>query len=223
MEVDFFVFHAAPEPLDEDVVHPSPFAIHTDFHAFVFESLDPILRGELHTLIGVEDLGLTAGCGEGFLQSIQAEAAFHGVGKRPAQDLAGMPVHDGAQVGKAPRHGDIGDVSAPNLIRPIDGEISQEVGIFAMRFVREGRFGFAIDRFDPHLATKSLEFFTVDHQAVISPQKLLETPRSHARVDQIILINEAFEAKVFRAGSNGLIAHGGAGHSEQVTLSSHAD
>ena len=31
-EVDPFVFHAPPEPLDEDVVHPSAFAIHADFH-----------------------------------------------------------------------------------------------------------------------------------------------------------------------------------------------
>ena len=31
-EVDFFVFEAAPEPLDEDVVDPAAFAVHVDAH-----------------------------------------------------------------------------------------------------------------------------------------------------------------------------------------------
>ena len=52
-----------------------------------------------------------------------------------------MPAHNGAQVGKGPRHWDIGDVSVPNLILPIDGEITQKVELFAMRFVREGLSG----------------------------------------------------------------------------------
>lgn len=92
--------------------------------SFDFGCLDPILRGELHALIGVEDPVLKAG--GGFEQSIQTEAAFHGVGKRPAKDFAGMLAHNGAQVGKGPRHWDIGDVSAPNLILSIDGEIAQK-------------------------------------------------------------------------------------------------
>lgn len=33
LEVDFLVFDAPPKPLDEDVVHPSPAAIHADLHA----------------------------------------------------------------------------------------------------------------------------------------------------------------------------------------------
>ncbi len=31
-KVDPFVFHAHPESLDEDVLHPAAFAIHADFH-----------------------------------------------------------------------------------------------------------------------------------------------------------------------------------------------
>jgi hypothetical protein len=33
VETDAFVFEAAPESLDEDVVHPAAFAVHADTYA----------------------------------------------------------------------------------------------------------------------------------------------------------------------------------------------
>ena len=32
MQIDFFIFHAAPQPLGEDVVESAAFAIHTDLN-----------------------------------------------------------------------------------------------------------------------------------------------------------------------------------------------
>jgi len=32
-QVNSLVFHAPPKPLDENVIHPAPFAVHADFHA----------------------------------------------------------------------------------------------------------------------------------------------------------------------------------------------
>ena len=56
LEVDLLVFHAAPKPLDEDVVHPPAATVHADFHAELRQSPGPFRRGELTYLVGVENL-----------------------------------------------------------------------------------------------------------------------------------------------------------------------
>ncbi len=57
VEVDFFVFQAAPEAFDEDVVHPAPFAVHADLDAVRFEYAGEGGAGELAALVGVENFG----------------------------------------------------------------------------------------------------------------------------------------------------------------------
>ena len=62
LEVDLLVFDAPPQPLDENVVHPAAATVHAHFHAEVRQPAGLLHRGELATLVGVEDLGdLTGG------------------------------------------------------------------------------------------------------------------------------------------------------------------
>ena len=56
VQVDVFVFERTPQPLDENVVSPPAFAIHTDLDALFFEPSGEGFTGELTSLIGVEDL-----------------------------------------------------------------------------------------------------------------------------------------------------------------------
>ena len=49
------MLHAAPEPLDEDVVERSPPAIHADRHAFSFQYIGESRTGELRALVAVEE------------------------------------------------------------------------------------------------------------------------------------------------------------------------
>ena len=125
LEVDFLVFHAAPKPLDEHVVHPAALAVHADFHSQFSQAPGPFRRGELTSLIGVENLRNTPGGTHRTLQSLQAQIGSHGVGKRPAQHLARVPVHHRAQIGVAARHRHISDVGTPHLVGPVDGQIPQ--------------------------------------------------------------------------------------------------
>jgi hypothetical protein len=55
-EVDFFVFDGSPKSLTEDVVSPSSFPVHADLYVILCEEIDKVMTGELHTLIGIEDL-----------------------------------------------------------------------------------------------------------------------------------------------------------------------
>src|SRR5690348_9691424 len=56
MQIHFLVFDRAPQPLDEDVVDPAALAVHADADAGALQDIEPLLGGELRTLIGVEDL-----------------------------------------------------------------------------------------------------------------------------------------------------------------------
>src|SRR3984893_10924893 len=53
-DVHLFIFQAAPQPLDEDVVEKSPFAVHADPHTLARKLVQERGTGKLHALIGVE-------------------------------------------------------------------------------------------------------------------------------------------------------------------------
>ena len=46
-QVDMLVLHRAPEPVDKNVVHPSPLAVHTDLDAVDLQDAGELLTGEL--------------------------------------------------------------------------------------------------------------------------------------------------------------------------------
>src|SRR5215471_16739700 len=56
VEVDFLVFEAAPQPLDEDVVHVAALAIPADGDRVALQGVGEIVAGELAALVGIEDL-----------------------------------------------------------------------------------------------------------------------------------------------------------------------
>ena len=55
VQIDLFVFDAAPEPLDKDVVQRSTASIHTDGDFALFENIGESAARELNTLIRIED------------------------------------------------------------------------------------------------------------------------------------------------------------------------
>src|SRR5258708_3074285 len=57
-QIYLLVFDAAPQPLDEHVVPPCSFAIHTDRDAVAGERAGEGRAGELRALAGIEDFGL---------------------------------------------------------------------------------------------------------------------------------------------------------------------
>src|SRR3546814_12714443 len=56
VQVDAFVFQGAPEPLDEDIVHPASPAIHADLDLGRAQNAGEGVAGELTALIRIEDL-----------------------------------------------------------------------------------------------------------------------------------------------------------------------
>ena len=57
MQVHLFVFEAASEPLDENVIEEPAAAVHADGELMVAQKAEPGGTAKLHPLIGVADLG----------------------------------------------------------------------------------------------------------------------------------------------------------------------
>ena len=75
-QIHLLVFDAAPQPLDEHVVPPSPFAVHADRNAVVGEHAGEGRARELRALVRVEDVRLAV-TGQSILQRLDAERRFH--------------------------------------------------------------------------------------------------------------------------------------------------
>jgi hypothetical protein len=107
-EINLLVFHAPPQPLDENVVHPAPAAEHADFHSDIQQTTGPFYRGELAALIGIEDFRSPTDGGYGTLQNFKTDADFHGVGGRPSPALFAN-TSPSPRTGRRIRQGFLGD------------------------------------------------------------------------------------------------------------------
>lgn len=74
---NLFVFEAAPQALDKDVVQEPPLAIHTHPNALCFQLFDKSRCCELDTLVRVEDFGFAIKL-YGFFQGFNTKVCFHG-------------------------------------------------------------------------------------------------------------------------------------------------
>src|SRR5471032_2563219 len=76
VQIHLLIFDAAPQSLDEDIVPPSPFAVHADRNVVVSEHTGEGQARELRALIRVEDLGLAV-TSQSILQRRDTECRFH--------------------------------------------------------------------------------------------------------------------------------------------------
>lgn len=128
VQIDLVVLDRTPQALDKDVVAPAALAVHADLDAAILEQRGEVGAGELAALVGVEDFWRAIAV-DRLPDGIQAEIRRQRVGDAPAEHLAAEPIHDGHQIDEAPAHRDIGDVSGPDLVRPVDGEVPQQIRI----------------------------------------------------------------------------------------------
>ena len=75
-QIHLLIFDAAPQPLDEDIVPPGPFAVHADRNVVAGEHAGEGLARELRALIGVEDIRLAV-TRQRILQRRDAECRLH--------------------------------------------------------------------------------------------------------------------------------------------------
>src|SRR5258708_23443101 len=93
MQVNLLVFEDPAQPLDEEVVHAAPLAIHANGDLVPAQHAGEVVAGELAALVGVEDLRPTK-ASERFLERLDAEIGAERVRQPPGQYRTTVPVHD---------------------------------------------------------------------------------------------------------------------------------
>ena len=150
LEVDLLILDGSPEAFYEDIVSPTPFAIHADTDVVLLEFFGKGLAGELTTLIGIEDLRCSI-APNGLIYCLQTETGIHGVGESPREDFTAIPVHYSGQIDKSSGHRDVGDIHCPHLIGPIDLQMTKQIGVDLMARVLLAGIGFAVECLNAHL------------------------------------------------------------------------
>ena len=216
VQVDFLILHAAPQPLDEHVVHPAPLAIHAHPHCFGQQWRGEIVGGELASLVGVEDFGCTKAC-HSVLERFHAKCRVHDVAQAPSEHLATVEVQNRHQVGKALGHRHIGDVGGPDLVRPLDEDIAQQVRIDLVTLGRNRGSFFAIDRLDAHQAHEGGHVKAADLNAR-TQEHANEPPGPEEWVDKMQFVDTAHERQIGRGYWLGPVIHARAAKIEQFAL-----
>src|SRR4029453_2307574 len=130
MQIDFFIFDAPPQPLDEDIVQRAAPAIHTDPNPASEQSVCKGSTGKLHALIRIENLRLSQA--ERPFQSAFAEFTVERDRNFPTQDVAREPIHDRDQIDKPVEQADVSDVARPDLRRARNLKAAQQVRVNPM-------------------------------------------------------------------------------------------
>ena len=132
--------------------------------------------GELRALIGVEDVWLAV-TSQSLCQRLDAERRLHGDRQPPRQHPAAEPVEHHGQIDEPARHRDVGDIHRPHLIRPLDHDPAQQIGVDLVSGLGLARARTAIERLYPHPPHQRLHMPTAD-LAPLGSQQASQHPRT---------------------------------------------
>lgn len=188
MEVDLLVLHRSPEPLGEDVVEGSTFAIHTDLDVKVGQHVQVVKAGELGSLVRIVDFrssGLKR-LREGF----DAAGILKGIRETKRDHIAAEPIDDGHQVEEAVQETDVGDIRAPDMIRSAYENISEQIRILPMLKVGLARVGAREQGFDAHPTHQAAHSISANIAALLvelhpDPTGAVEGPESVDLIDHL--------------------------------------
>src|SRR3981189_1657757 len=168
-QIDLLVYDAFPKPLDEHVVSPSSFAIHTDGNAVAGEDAGKGRTGELRALVGVEDVR-PAVTRESIFQRLDAEGRLHRNRRPPRQNTTGRPVEHHGEIDEAVRHRNVGDVHGPDLVWTRNLQATQQIRMDLVAGVGLGGARTAIERLYPHPPHQRLHMPAADLAPLQSQQ-----------------------------------------------------
>lgn len=197
MEIDALILQRAPKPLDKNIVKPASASVHGQADAGVTQELCEPRTSELTALIGIEDVR-PAVFRHRLFQGLDTEFDIHCIAEPPGQHLAAEPVHDSDEVQEAAAHGDVRNVSAPDLIGPVYDQAAQQIGIGTMLRMSHRRFGLLVYRLQTHPSHQAPDTFAPDFIALA-----LEVTRHLATAVERglheLLVNEPHQCEVQNA------------------------
>ena len=130
-QVDTLILDRAPKLLHKHVVTPGASTIHRKLRTAQQNRLCKLLRRELATLIGVDDVRC-AEAGKGLLHDLDRMAGLQGRRHLMREHSAAGHVDCGRQINKAFRHRNVSRIQCPHLIGLGDADVAQQLRIDRM-------------------------------------------------------------------------------------------
>ncbi len=113
-----------------------------------------------------------------------------------------MPVHDRHQIHKPAGHSHIGDVGGPHLVRVIDAQVPEQVGVNPMLRMRPAGVRLGIDRLDAHESHQPLDPLAVDPTALMPPEVTHHRTAAVEGSLQVLLVDLAHQLQILGADRN---------------------
>ncbi len=95
---------------------------------------------------------------------------------------------NGRQIDEATLHRNVRRIDGPDLIRAIDGEVTQQVGMVPVRLVPSAGVGFAIEGLNTHLLHPCANVFAADHH-FSQPEHVVQHARTGKGLVQMQFFN----------------------------------
>ena len=144
---------------NDDVVDPAVASVHRLTNPVCGEHVYEARCGECAALIGSSDLG-RAVTFDRPLEAVHTESRLERVRKLPADNHASRPVDDAGQIHMTSSEPDVGDVTCPDLIRPLDPEPVQKIGKLRVLLDGTGGVRSRIARLHVHLVHQAHRLMT---------------------------------------------------------------
>ena len=126
-----------------------------------------------------------------------------------------MPVHDGHQVHEPLGHRDIANVRRPGLVRPLDGQVPEQVWVYLVPLPRLARSPPWIQGSQVHQTHQALDTLAVD---LVSPilELVAHPPAAVERPLQVNLVDESHQRQIRLADRLGMVVRALARNVEQL-------
>lgn len=121
--VDRVILQSPEESFCSGIVQALTLTIHADPDTMLFQQRAVVGIGEMTALVRIDDFRFLPG--QSPCQAIKDKGFVQGAGQFVIDDIAAVPVNDDKQVHEAFGHGNVGDVNAPDLIRPDNRQMPQ--------------------------------------------------------------------------------------------------
>jgi len=159
----------------------------------VFQAPRELLASELAALVRVEDVW-SAIAGQGLLDRLHAEVSRQRVGQPPCQHPATGPIHNRTQVHKATVHRNVSDIGRPDMVRPDDRQMAEQIVVHPMRRMSRAGVGFAVQRVGPYGPSRYAP--ACARFCGFSPQQVRQHSGSGKRRGQMELVDPAHQREI---------------------------
>jgi len=113
----------------------------------------------------------------------------------PSENAVRGPIKHSAQIDEAPLHRDIRRIPSPDLIRTVDAETAQEVGVDAVCLIPAAGVGLAIKGFNAHLLHQRTDMLTSD-RPLLPPEHVTQPARSGKGMLQVPFVDSLHLPKI---------------------------